>query len=63
MQNAELFLESGGESLRYIPALNDRDDHISFLTDLVQQHVGGWPIEYRDDPATKERAMAAGSDR
>ena len=63
MQNAELFLESGGESLRYIPALNDRDDHISFLADLVQQHVGGWPVEFSDDPAIKERAVAMGSDR
>jgi len=63
MQNAELFLESGGESLRYIPALNDRDYHVSFLTDLVQQHLGGWPVEFRDDPAVEERAVAVGSDR
>jgi len=63
MQNAELFLESGGESLRYIPALNDRDYHVSFLTDLVQQHLGGWPVEFRDEPATTSRAVAMGSDR
>jgi ferrochelatase len=63
MQNAELFLESGGQSLHYVPALNDRNDHISFLTDLVQRHIGGWPVEFRDDPAIKERAVALGSDR
>jgi ferrochelatase len=63
MQNAELFVESGGESLHYVPALNDRNDHISFMTDLVQRHIGGWPVEFRDDPAIKERAVAMGSDR
>jgi len=63
MQNAELFIESGGESLHYIPALNDRGDHVRFLAGLVQQHVGGWPVAFRDDPAIKERATAMGSDR
>jgi ferrochelatase len=29
--------------LRYIPALNARDDHVSFLSRLVEKHVGGWP--------------------
>ena len=62
MQNAELFIESGGESLHYIPALNDRDDHIGFLSDLVQKHLGGWPVSFRDDPAIRERALAKGSD-
>jgi ferrochelatase len=43
MQNAELFVESGGESLSYIPALNARRDHLSFLTQLVLRHLQGWP--------------------
>ena len=43
MQNAELFKASGGNSLHYIPALNARDDHIKFLSQLVEQHAGGWP--------------------
>jgi ferrochelatase len=63
MQNAELFEESGGKLLRYIPALNDRDDHVSFLTDLVQQHCSGWPVAFRDDPTIKERAVALGAAR
>ena len=63
MQNAELLIESGGESLHYIPALNDRDDHIGFLSDLVQKHLGGWPVSFRDDPAIRERALAKGSDQ
>lgn len=43
MQNAELFHDNGGESLRYIPALNDRDDHVRFLADLAMAHLQGWP--------------------
>lgn len=43
MQNAEIFQEHGGASLRYIPALNDRGDHIRFLADLAMSHLAGWP--------------------
>jgi ferrochelatase len=62
MQNAELFEESGGGSLRYIPALNAREDHVSLLTGLIEQHSGGWS-NAPDDPAARERAMAMGADR
>lgn len=34
-QNRELFLEAGGESYQYIPALNDNPAHIRMLVDLV----------------------------
>lgn len=43
MQNAKLFIASGGGSLRYIPALNDRDSHIDCLCHLIERHTGGWP--------------------
>mgnify|MGYP001828566944 FL=1 len=62
MQNAELFEESGGGSLRYIPALNVRDDHVALLTGLVEQHSAGWS-NAPDDPAARERALAMGADR
>ena len=39
MQNAEFFIAAGGESLRYIPALNARDDHVQFFAHLIQQRV------------------------
>jgi ferrochelatase len=42
MQNAEFFCGSGGGTLRYIPALNARDDHVQFLADLVAEHTAGW---------------------
>lgn len=39
---ATLFIENGGKTLRYIPALNARADHIQALKTLVQQHTQGW---------------------
>ena len=42
IRNAALFAASGGGSLHYIAALNARDDHASFLADLVEQHLSGW---------------------
>lgn len=43
MQNAELFVESGGQTLRYIPALNAAPAHVEALAELVQRHGQGWP--------------------
>lgn len=42
VENKEYFLEAGGETYHYIPALNDNDDHIKMLSQLVQQHTQGW---------------------
>jgi len=39
MQNAEFFIAAGGEPLRYIAALNARDDHVQFFAHLIQQRV------------------------
>lgn len=38
----ELFLRAGGSQYRYIPALNERADHIAMLADLVQRQMRGW---------------------
>ena len=43
MENAETFRSSGGGDLRYIPALNAREDHVSFLARTVEKSVTGWP--------------------
>jgi ferrochelatase len=43
VQNAEFFHSSGGETLSYIPCLNDRQDHLDFLATLAIRHVQGWP--------------------
>jgi ferrochelatase len=43
LQNAALYRAAGGAELRYIPALNARDDHIAFLCGLISQRIAGWP--------------------
>lgn len=41
-QNREIFLHAGGERYRYIPALNDRPDHVRFLAELALRNLHGW---------------------
>lgn len=41
-ENREYFEEAGGEELRYIPALNARDDHIEMFTQLIRRELAGW---------------------
>ncbi|MGA7800993.1 MAG: ferrochelatase [Gammaproteobacteria bacterium] len=71
-QNREFFLAAGGERYEYIPALNDRSDHIDALAELVARHTGGWPeggAEWAEQTdreareASRRRALSAGADR
>jgi ferrochelatase len=62
MQNAEFFEEAGGKSLRYIPALNARDDHVDFLSGLLEQHASGW-TNAEENPASRQRAVAMGASK
>ncbi|GAB3678692.1 ferrochelatase [Salinisphaera aquimarina] len=41
-ENRGYFEEAGGDSLRYIPALNERDDHIDMFTQLIKRELSGW---------------------
>jgi protoporphyrin/coproporphyrin ferrochelatase len=43
--NRKIFLAAGGERFRYVPCLNDRDDHLDFLAELALRHLGGWSDE------------------
>ena len=43
IQNAEIFARVGGGELRYVPALNARDDHVAFLSRLIEKNIAGWP--------------------
>ena len=36
------FTGAGGESLRYVPALNDRPAHIRALAEIAMLHLGDW---------------------
>lgn len=40
---AKDFVTAGGGAMTYIPCLNVRDDHVTFLAELVAQHAQGWP--------------------
>ncbi|MET0356519.1 MAG: ferrochelatase [Cellvibrio sp.] len=39
MENRDIFKHAGGVDYRYIPALNDRDDHIAALVSIIQQYT------------------------
>jgi len=59
MQNKETFLAAGGSGLRYIPALNERADHIEALAGLIDRNLQDW-VKPSDDPARlEERAQAS----
>ncbi len=38
-ENGHIFTHAGGEKFRYIPALNDNDDHISMMASLVKPYL------------------------
>lgn len=42
IRGQESFLSTGGQRFRYIPALNDRPEHIAALANLIRAHAGGW---------------------
>ena len=63
-ENRELFLEAGGNSFHYIPALNDSENQVSALTQLIKQHLQGWPSQAEDGGhKTKQRARLKGATR
>lgn len=39
IENREIFVHVGGTDYRYIPALNDRADHIGALTDIIKKYL------------------------
>lgn len=52
---AEDFQRAGGDSLRYIPALNADTDHVEALTALVERHTSGWGSPAEPDNALQLR--------
>jgi len=62
-ENRELFLHAGGQRYRYIPALNDRPDHIRALADLCLDHLHGWVEPRAAWDGEGARAAAAESRR
>jgi len=56
LQYAEVFRKAGGDSLRYIPALNDRPRHIDALVRLIRRNLDGW-----EATGDEEKRLAAAS--
>ena len=63
----ESFEEAGGGEFSYIPALNDRADHLRLIADLVLEQTRGWldvePINPALDSVTVERILPAHRER
>ena len=43
IQNRDFFIDAGGESFDYIPALNEHPGHLELLCNIILQHTIGWP--------------------
>jgi ferrochelatase len=41
---SKIFTKAGGGTLRYIPALGRRPDHIAALAEISIEHLGGWIV-------------------
>ena len=63
MQNRDIFLSAGGEQYAYIPALNDRPDHIQALVELITNNLQGWESDESeiDRESARQRALAMGA--
>ena len=66
-ENRHAYLEAGGKEYHYIPALNDRADHIQALLEIIQQHCQGWnsQLAVQQDEAKRrwERAQQLGANQ
>jgi ferrochelatase len=62
-QNREIYLHAGGEQYRYIPALNDRPDHMRAITELILRHLQGWVEPPGTWSAERAAEAAAATDR
>jgi len=61
IQNAEFYAEAGGGALRYVPALNERGDHVDFLADLVVRNLAGWPDALAEESGERDAKRRAAS--
>ena len=55
MEGAEQLSEAGGGTLRYIPCLNSREDHVTCLARLIERNVAGWP-EASSEPDAQNKS-------
>lgn len=60
-ENKAYFLEAGGGEFHYIPALNDRDDHITALANVVTEEIGLWKVDSSEITQRETLARQCGS--
>lgn len=64
LQYAKMFNAASGGSLRYVPALNDSQEHIKALVTLIHQNLGGWAeAESTWDATLDENERKAAAER
>jgi len=60
----DAFIEDGGKEFHYIPCLNDQPQWITALSQVAQQHMGGWPVGFvppEQAQRTRQAALAMGA--
>jgi len=62
-ENRHAYTEAGGGVYHYIPALNDRKDHIEALAKIIKDNSSNWSSSETpfDGDATRVRAIKAGA--
>lgn len=69
-ENRDAFIKAGGEQFQYIPALNDRADHIEALLGQIDHHLSGWldlnqlwddKVHQQENLDREQRAIALGA--
>jgi len=65
VENRHAFMEAGGKTYHYIPALNDRPDHINALLNLIQKNTANWRNVNRffNGQQIAERAKKLGAEK
>lgn len=57
VENRDYFIEAGGERFEYIPALNDRIEHIDALEAIVDRQLASWPAPSQDNTQREQRYL------
>ncbi|MEH6569857.1 MAG: ferrochelatase [Halioglobus sp.] len=60
-ENRGYFLDAGGERFEYIPCLNSDVEHISALSQLIEEQLAGWATDLQPVHTTKTLALARGA--
>lgn len=58
---ADAYKEAGGETLTYIPCLNQDAAWTEGLANLALSHMQGWPLDAKPDPQSRTRALDMGA--